>query len=286
MSLTTTVRRPKWHPTPPPPPPSPKILNLPRRTRRKPPRKTAAKPSFSGELIGNYMGRLRTLFDQERVFSRTVPIVLLNSAVSGGDGERREKVEDVGGGGGGGDCGAAEERWSFQAEILRAECNFLRMEREFALKKLERNREQMERTLRSAVQTLVSGKKKIYEGKNAKVVLEEEIEDLEGKLGELQRSSGIKDLEVQNCSNFDKKASLLERRLEKLVVGPSDEECGKEEIRDMAEASFSINSSRRINGQSLVSDHKSNDKFRDVSMNINFKFLIGTVFFDFFLKKI
>lgn len=43
-----------------------------------------------------------------------------------------------------------------EVEILRAECKFLRMEREVALKKLERNRVQMERTLRSAVQTLVS----------------------------------------------------------------------------------------------------------------------------------
>lgn len=49
-----------------------------------------------------------------------------------------------------------EEKWRFQAEMLRAECNFLRMEREFALKKLERNRVKMEKTLRSAVQTLIS----------------------------------------------------------------------------------------------------------------------------------
>ena len=60
-----------------------------------------------------------------------------------GGGERRERVEET-------------ESWRFQAEILRAECNFLRVEREFALKKLERNRVQMKRTLRSAVQTLVS----------------------------------------------------------------------------------------------------------------------------------
>jgi hypothetical protein len=49
-----------------------------------------------------------------------------------------------------------EEKWRFQAEILRAECNFLRMEREVALRKLDRHRGQMEAALKSAVETLVS----------------------------------------------------------------------------------------------------------------------------------
>lgn len=54
-------------------------------------------------------------------------------------------------------CGdRLEEKWRFQAEMLRAECNFLRTDREFALKKLEKNRLQMEKTLRLAVQTLIS----------------------------------------------------------------------------------------------------------------------------------
>lgn len=109
-----------------------------------------------------YKGKLESLFGQEREFSRTgvVPIVVLNSASCA---ERRERVEDGGGdyeagerGEGGGEVVFAEEKWRFQAEMLRAECNFLRMEREFALKKLERNRVQMETTLRSAVQTLIS----------------------------------------------------------------------------------------------------------------------------------
>ena len=43
-----------------------------------------------------------------------------------------------------------------EAEILRAECNFLRMEREVAVKKLETSKVHMERALRSAVQTLIS----------------------------------------------------------------------------------------------------------------------------------
>jgi len=49
-----------------------------------------------------------------------------------------------------------QEKWRFQAEILRAECNFLRMEREVALRKLDRHRGQMEAALKSAVETLVS----------------------------------------------------------------------------------------------------------------------------------
>ncbi|KAG5517546.1 hypothetical protein RHGRI_038071 [Rhododendron griersonianum] len=244
MSITATTRKSKWHPTPPPPP-SPKILNLPRRTRRKQPRKAARKTTGGA-------GRLDSVFDQERAFSRTVPVVLLNS---GGGGERRERVEEREEGGGGGGVKEGEEKWRFQAEMLRAECNFLRLEREFALKKLERNRVKMERTLRSAVRTLVSGRKKIYEGKNANVVIEEEIEDLEEKLEELQRSSGIKDFEVQQSSNFDKKASLLQRRLEKLG-GLSDGKRVKE-IREMAESSFSINTK----GENT--DNRSDNRFTD-----------------------
>ena len=37
-----------------------------------------------------------------------------------------------------------EEKWKFQAEMLRAECNLLRKEKEIAVKKLERTRVQME----------------------------------------------------------------------------------------------------------------------------------------------
>ncbi|XP_057483811.1 uncharacterized protein LOC130770374 isoform X3 [Actinidia eriantha] len=236
MSITAT-RRPKS-----PPSQSPQILNLPRRSCRKHPRKPPGKPPVSGEIRENCKGRLETLFDEERVFSRTVPVVLLGGV------ERRERVEE-------------RESWRFQAEILRAECNFLRVEREFALKKLERNRVQMKRTLRSAVQTLVSGRKKIYQGKNANAVLEEEIGDLEEKLEELQRSSGIKDFEVQHCSSFDKKACLLQRRLEKLG-GLVDEKCAKE-MRVMAEASFPINKNDKINDESFDSGHKSNIKFTD-----------------------
>jgi len=66
--------------------------------------------------------------------------------------ERRERVVIERGDG----SVLEEEKWKFQAEMLRAECNLLRMEKEIAVKKLERTRSKMERTLRSAVHTLVS----------------------------------------------------------------------------------------------------------------------------------
>ncbi|KAK4419579.1 hypothetical protein Salat_2370800 [Sesamum alatum] len=234
-------RRTKWNPTPPPPP-SPKILHFPRsrRTRRKHSKPTTHHHHHHNnnplllmhQKYLSYKGTLENLFDQE---NKDSPAKLeepnSNSKISAV--ERRERVEDEYNGRGGGFEG---EKWRFQAEILRAECNFLRMEREFALKKLERNRTKMERTLTSAVQTLVSGRKKIFEGKNVNAVLEEEIDDLAEKLEELQKSSRTKDDEVQNCSNFDKKASLLQRRLR----GLSDENRRKE-LQELTESSLPIN---------------------------------------------
>ncbi|XP_075500732.1 uncharacterized protein LOC142539276 [Primulina tabacum] len=233
-SMPATSRRVKWHPTPPPPP-SPKILNFPRsrRTRRKQPKPTAAShhnhnsssyPSVTEqEYLYPSKGKLGNLFDQKN--DSELSIVLLNSTSNTLAAERRERVvekDEEGGYNNGG--GFEEEKWRFQAEILRAECNFLRMEREFSLRKLERNRVKMERTLRSAIQTLVSGKEKIFDGKNVKAVLEEEIEDLEEKIEELRKDSRIK---VKNCSNFDKKACILQSQLEKFG-SLSQESCSKE----------------------------------------------------------
>lgn len=90
-------------------------------------------------------------------------------------------------------------------------------------------------------------------------VLEEEIEDMAEKLEKLQRSTGVKDLEVKKCSNFDKQTCLLQKRLEKL--GGISDRCVKE-IQQIAEASFSINTSC-IGGKSSVSNHRCN-KFMDV----------------------
>ncbi|KAL0370349.1 UNVERIFIED_CONTAM: hypothetical protein Sangu_0353000 [Sesamum angustifolium] len=167
--------------------------------------------------------------------------------------ERRERVEGEYGGGGGGGNGFEEEKWMFQAEMLRAECNFLRMEREFALKKLERNRVKMERALRSAVHTLVSGRKKIFEGKNVNVLLEKEIEELSEKLEELHKSSRMKD-KVRKCSNFDKKAWILQRRLEKL--GDSSDDSSLKELQTLPESSTSINTSCNIDKQNCVANSK------------------------------
>nr|XP_027078317.1 myosin heavy chain, embryonic smooth muscle isoform-like isoform X1 [Coffea arabica] len=289
-NAATVERKPKWHPIPPPPP-SPKILNLPRRNRhRKQHKKPTKKPYCSSHVSlldlhrKNYYsetgkGKLERLFGQEREFSRSgcsnsVPIIVLNSSaasssLSGGrrdrfveEEEEEEEDEEEKEVGGEGMCGEfMEEKWKFQAEILRAECNFLRMEREVALKKLETNRAQMERTLRSAVQTLIAGKKKIFEGKNVNAVLEEEIEELAEKLEELQKSSGLEDLEVRNCNNFDKQACLLQRRLEK-IGGLSDNKY-VEELQELAEPSLSI--SNEVGNGSCVLDSRSN-KSIDVEM--------------------
>ncbi|XP_055834618.1 uncharacterized protein LOC129903141 [Solanum dulcamara] len=232
----SSTRVPKWHPTPPPPP-SPKILHFHRRNRRKNPRNAKKKQLYPLEMhekkYDYYKGKLESLFDQERHFhgssSSVNPIVLLNSSASSSpsSAQRRERVEEQEQEGAANGGERVEEKWRFQAEMLRAECNFLRMERQFALKKLERNRLQMEKTLRSAVHTLISGKKKIFEGKNVNAVLEEEIEDLAEKLEELKKSCKHKDVEVRHCSNFDKKACHLQKRLEKLG-GLTDEKALKE----------------------------------------------------------
>ncbi|WVZ56014.1 hypothetical protein U9M48_006602 [Paspalum notatum var. saurae] len=146
--------------------------------------------------------------------------------------------------------GAAEEqeekeKWQFQAEILRAECNFLRMEREVALRKLDRHRGQMEAVLKSAVETLVSGRNKIN-GKGdvgVAAALDEGIEDLEEMMEELRVEkvsgsgrravSGPPALQRSHGRNFDRQASSLRRRLEKMLPAPEVEPCVKD-IREIA----------------------------------------------------
>ncbi|KAJ4840305.1 hypothetical protein Tsubulata_022051 [Turnera subulata] len=247
---TLTTRRPKWQY--PLVPPTPRILHLPRRPRstRKPPQQktNVAKPSSQRDRIG----KLETLFDQERGFARdAMPVVMVSS--SGADYarcevERRERVEEreenvvV----------VEEEKWRFQAEMLRAECNLLRMEREIAVKKMERRTVQMERILRSAIQTLVSGRQRIRDGKNVSLVLDEEIQILVEKLEKFQRRSGVLDLEARKCSNFDKQACVLQRRLEKFG-GELDEICTKE-IQEIAEAGLSIKNTCSSQDQSFVSN--------------------------------
>ncbi|XP_065861556.1 uncharacterized protein [Euphorbia lathyris] len=240
MEKVTTIttlasRRSKWqYPTAQP---TPRILHLPRRPRRKTPAKTTSAAKSS--LQRNRKVKLETLFDEEREFSRGFFPVVMMSGGGEGEGERgdyqegrRERVEERE------SAVVEEEKWRFQAEMLRAECNLLRMERAIAVKKMERRKVQVERALRSAVHTLLSGRKRICEGKNASIVLEEEIIELAEKLEKLQRRSKHKDSEVQHCDNFDKQASRLQTRIEKFA-GESDEICVKE-IQEMAEASLSI----------------------------------------------
>ncbi|KAL2940819.1 Intermediate filament protein ifa-3 [Bienertia sinuspersici] len=239
----TTLRRAKWHPQPPP---TPRILHLPRRTfRRKNPTKNGVvfKPNFEKG------SKLENLFDQERAFSYSIPpIVLLNS-------DERGKNENP--------PQSEEDNWKFQAEMLRAECNYLRMEREMANKKLERERVFLEKSLKSAVNTLLSGKKKIHEGESANLELEEEIEELAKKLVELQRSSKMKSPEIHNCSNFDKQASLLQKQLEKYSK-MQEENC----VKETAEVSaVSLPSNSRRDGKIKLhgSSHRSS-RFTDVEL--------------------
>ncbi|KAG8388992.1 hypothetical protein BUALT_Bualt02G0183100 [Buddleja alternifolia] len=269
--MSTASRRTKWHPTPP----SPKIIHFPRsrRTRRKRPKPTHHHSNNPLLLMHqkclSYKGKLENLFDQENDEPPMINGTLLSWLNSNSAAERRERVEEEGFGecnNGGGGGGFEEEKWRFQAEILRAECNFLRIEREFALKKLERNRVKMERTLRSAVQTLLSGREKIFEGKNVNAVLDEEIEDLAEKLEELQKTSRLKDYEVKKCSNFDKKACLLQRRLEKLGGLPDESSMKELQQHEHAESSSSINMNRDIVKVSSLSNHKTESMSNEVDM--------------------
>ncbi|KAI4306721.1 hypothetical protein L6164_029975 [Bauhinia variegata] len=249
MSTTAASRRAKWHY--PPPPPTPKILHLPRRPRRRPTKAPAGKLT-SGEPRRDRTGKLETLFDQERRFGRNVPIVLFD--YSGESERRREKVEISENGNPGG-LVLEEEKWRFQAEMLRAECNLLRMEKDSLVKKLGRTRAKVERTLKSAVQTLVSGRIKIREGKIVDMVLEDEIQELTEKLQKLHRRSGFKDLEARKNGNLDRQVSVLQRRLEK--IGGSSEEIYVREIQEMAETSLPLKKSGRVD-DSIVSSRKFN----------------------------
>ncbi|KAD4384453.1 hypothetical protein R6Q59_011424 [Mikania micrantha] len=250
--MSTRSRRLKW-----PPPPSPKIIHLPRRhtARRRKTRAAVDKhPATAMPEVMNthdYKGKLVSLFGVEREFAGA-PIVVLNSS------GRRDRVEAEDHGG-----DLAEERWKFQAEILRAECNFLRMERKLALKKLEKNRVRIENTLKSALQNLATGRKKLCEGKNMKMVLEEEMQEIAEKLEELQSSyNGEEDRELQKCKNFDRKALRLQRRLERLGGLPEDETSNP--IKD--EASFQSQSNGEVNKNNNILTYKSQTKSTDVEM--------------------
>ncbi|KAK4780096.1 hypothetical protein SAY87_016202 [Trapa incisa] len=213
----TVTRKKKWHFSLPA---NPRILNLPvryARSRKPTPRGAAGKRSScdSRRDMAENITRLEALFDRERVFSKCDDV----------KGDRGGAIPVLRFGNHGGEgTGAAsfpeDERWRFQAEVLRAECNLLRMEKEIAVRKLDRSRAYVERTLRSAIEALISGKKKICEGKkNAASVLEDGIENLVGKLKELGRSSRARESAAgshKKCQNFDQQMTVLQRRLDKL----------------------------------------------------------------------
>ncbi|KAK7341235.1 hypothetical protein VNO80_24161 [Phaseolus coccineus] len=232
---TAASRRPKWRHHPPPPP-TPRILHFPRR-----------RPSFQRDLKANNSNRLGTLIDRER--RARPPIVLLDNNI-GSEGERRrERVGSPKG------WALEEEKWKFQAEMLRAECNLLRMEKEIAVKKLQRTRVKMETTLRSALHTLVSGRIRICEGKNVDMVLDEEIHELAEKLQRLQKRSKVKDLGARKNKNLDKQVSVLQRLLEK--IGGSSDEIYLREFQEMENISLSIKRCSRID-DSIVASGKLN----------------------------
>ncbi|XP_042440770.1 uncharacterized protein LOC122026190 [Zingiber officinale] len=188
----------------PPAPKPPTILNLPQLSRR-PRAMNKTNPRLERELVD--------LLDRDRRARTTPPPPATPSGESGGE-------------------SGGEDKWRFQAEILRAECNFLRMERKVALRKLERNRDKMEDALRSAMDTLILGRKKIVCSESVEAALDASIEELKEKVEELRlgndgcrggnrgisrgvhpRSSGRR--------NFDRQASVLRRRLEKMEDDPN-----------------------------------------------------------------
>ncbi|RRT84660.1 hypothetical protein B296_00004539 [Ensete ventricosum] len=203
------ARNGRWEITPPA-----RILNLPQRSRRS--RAAAPQEQRLDWKLGEHL-------DQG---SATPPPSPLTWGMSSG-----ETVGDSSG----------EERWRFQAEILRAECNFLRMEREVVLRKLERNRAQMEVTLKSAMETL--GRKKIDGRASVAAALDEGIEELEEKLQELKSAGsssrrrstgGSRKPPRGSCRrNFDRQASVLRLQLEKM-----EEESSVKDIREISVQAF------------------------------------------------
>ncbi|KAL2988529.1 hypothetical protein AAZX31_11G091600 [Glycine max] len=234
---TAASRRPKWRPHAPPPP-TPRILHFSRR-----------RPSSRRDLKSNTTNRLGALIDRER--RARVPIVVLDNNNSSEGERRRERVENESRSHSPKGWALEEEKWKFQAEMLRAECNLLRMEKEIAVKKLERTRVKMETTLRSALHTLVSGRIKICEGKNVDMVLDEEIHELTQKLQRLHKRSKVKDLGARKNRNFDKQVSVLQRRLDK--IGGSSDEIYLREFQEMENISFSIKRSSTVDDNVVAS---------------------------------
>ncbi|KAM7277811.1 hypothetical protein ACFE04_004945 [Oxalis oulophora] len=229
ISTTTNgLRRPKWQP------PTPRIIQIPRLHRNRSSQTKATTPTkpMLQKDNNNNNNKLGALFHKERIFKV--------------EEQRRERVEEENGSGDSLVMMVEElEKWKFQNEMLRAECNLLRMEKDIAVKKMERRRIVcLEKGFKFAVQSMLSGRKKICDGHNPSLVFEEEIQELIEKLEKLQKRSRVKQLDVKKCSNFDKKALSLQKHLEKFDRLDNDV-CVKE-IQEFAEAtndSFHFNES-------------------------------------------
>ncbi|KAL4198393.1 hypothetical protein AMTRI_Chr03g45650 [Amborella trichopoda] len=230
MSSASSLRRGttaklKWHP---PAPPTPRILHLPRRTRKprpSPPSSNKTSKPHHHNIGPKCRGKLETLFDQERAFSRTVPVVLLQP-----EQQCRERVDG---------CREREEdSWIFQAELLRAECNLLRMERRVAEEKWLRRRSDMVEAMRSVVHTLNLERKKLCKNPNLQIVLHQQVRVLQDQIEEMQRDSEEK--EAEGHGNFDRRTSFLRRKLAGFRPSNAGEDEGFREIREIAEQSLSI----------------------------------------------
>jgi len=105
------------------------------------------------------------------------------------------------------------------------------------------------------LQSGMQGRIRICEGKNADMVLDEEIHELTEKLQRLQKRSKVKDSGVRKNKNFDKQVCVLQRRLEK--IGGSSDEIYLREFQEMENISLSI---KRCSGidDSIVASGKLN----------------------------
>ena len=110
------------------------------------------------------------------------------------------------------------------------------------------------------------GKEKMDEGDSASLELEEEIEELAKKLIELQKGSKMKGLEIQNCINFDKQASLLQKQLEKYNE-MQGENCVKE-TAEVSAVTLPFNSTREGKMKGHGSSRQT-ARFTDVRINLN-----------------
>lgn len=152
----TMIKRSKWQ-YPQVGLPTPRILQLPRRqgvrrsaAKGKTTTPSSSSSSYSSSTQKDQRVKLEVLFHQERSFDRGGGPVVMD------EGRRRERVAEGREIGGSSSSEVDEAKWRFQTEMLRSECNLLRIEKEIALKKMERRKKRMEKTLRSAVNTLLS----------------------------------------------------------------------------------------------------------------------------------